>query len=131
MKSIRRLIDYGRNTQFVRFLAVGVLNFTFGYGCYLLLLRLGMSDSMALLGATLAGILFNFKTTGVLVFNSRDNALIGRFILMYVVLYAINLATIKTLIALHLSASVAGGISFPFMAVLAYILNKRFVFRNV
>ena len=68
---------------FIKFLAVGVLNTLFGYGIFALLLFIGLHYAVASILATICGVLFNFKTTGTLVFNNNDNRLIFKFISVY------------------------------------------------
>ena len=66
IKDIWQKVD----NQFVRFVLVGILNTAFGYGVYCLMLWIGLSYWWATLIANVLGVLFNFKTTGVLVFKS-------------------------------------------------------------
>jgi putative flippase GtrA len=113
---------------FLRFLAVGVLNTAFGYGCYVLALSLGLGYASALAVATVIGVLFNFHSTGRLVFGSRDNRLIFRFVAIYGVVYTANVAGIKLSFLLGLDAYTGGALLVLPMAVLAFLLNKRFVF---
>ncbi|MBK6004596.1 GtrA family protein [Ramlibacter ginsenosidimutans] len=122
----RRLTDH----QFVRFLLVGVLNTLFGYGCFALLLSLGLHYSLALLLSTILGVLFNFKSTGALVFGARDNRLIVRFVLTYTVVYACNVGGVRLLNEAGLSPAVGGAVLLLPMAVLAFMLNKKFVFHR-
>lgn len=116
--------------QFVRFLLVGALNTLFGYGCFALFLHFGLHYSVALALATVLGVLFNFKSTGALVFNSRDNRLILRFIASYVVVYCVNLAGIKVFVQGGLTPQLAGALMLLPMAVLAFLLNKKYVFNH-
>lgn len=115
---------------FLRFIAVGVLNSAFGYGCFALLMFAGMHYAPALLLATIAGVLFNFKTTGALVFKSQDNGLIFRFILAYAVVYLVNVSGVKLLSLLGISPYYGGAILILPMAALAFLLFKRFVFTH-
>lgn len=124
--TLRRIAD----NQFVRFLLVGVLNTAFGYGCFALLLLLGLHYSFALAISTALGVLFNFKSTGALVFGSRDNRLILRFVGTYVVVYFCNLLGIRLLVQAGLTPAVAGALLVLPAAVLAFALNKRFVFHH-
>jgi putative flippase GtrA len=116
------------NPQFLKFLVVGVVNSAFGYGCYFVLLKVGFNDAAALFCATVAGVFFNFKTTGSLVFQSGDNRLIFRFAAVYAVLYGINLVTIKALEYAGTGPAWAGALALPPMAVLSFLLNRSFVF---
>jgi putative flippase GtrA len=116
--------------RLVRYLAVGVLNTLFGYGIFALMLRLGLHYAAASGVATVLGVLFNFKSTGQLVFNSHDNGLIVRFVLVYVVVYLANVLALATLLRLGIGAYVGGVMLIMPLALLAYFLNVRYVFRT-
>jgi putative flippase GtrA len=131
MMDSQNLAICGRNWlkhQFVRFILVGVINSLFGYGCFALFLYTGLHYTLALLLATVCGVLFNFKSTGALVFGSRDNRLIFRFIGSYVVIYFINASGIEGFSRIGVTPYIGGAILVLPMAVLAYLLNKRFVY---
>lgn len=117
--------------KFVRFILVGGLNTLFGYGLYALLIFIGLHYSLASLLGTILGVLFNFKTTGVIVFKSRDNKLIFKFFAVYGVIYLINLLGLYIFDLLVLDAYLAGAMLLLPMAVLAYWLNKKLVFDKV
>ncbi len=130
MNLVRRLSPFASH-QFIRFLTVGVLNSLFGYGCYVVLLHAGVGYGLALLFATIAGVLLNFKTTGTLVFQSHNNMLIWRFALVYALLYVVNFLIVKVLVGSGLTPSVAGVLALPGVALLSFLLNRRLVFKNV
>lgn len=115
---------------FLRFLAVGLLNTLFGYGCFAFLLFSGMHYSAALFMATVAGVLFNFKTTGAWVFNSRSGHLIFRFIASYAMVYGINVAGIKLLLQLGLNPYLGGAILLLPIAILSFTLQRKYVFHH-
>jgi putative flippase GtrA len=114
--------------QIVRFFVVGGINTLFGYSCFTLLLFLGLHYAIASLFATIFGVLFNFKTTGTLVFRSRNNCLIFRFFASYAVIYLINIASLKVFSFMDISPYIGGLVLILPMAVFGFILNKRFVF---
>ncbi|MGE5472456.1 MAG: GtrA family protein [Bacteroidota bacterium] len=116
------------NHRFVRFVLVGLVNSIFGYGIFAILLYAGLHYSLALLLATILGVLFNFKSTGSLVFGSHDNRLIFRFVGSYVVVYFFNYMGIEALSRLGVIPYIGGAILVLPMAVLAFLINKRFVF---
>ena len=58
--------------RFLGFLLVGGVNTAFGYGMFVVCLWLGMHYAVAAAVATLLGVLFNFFSTGGLVFKNRD-----------------------------------------------------------
>jgi putative flippase GtrA len=111
-----------------RFLLVGVLNAAFGYGCFAGFLYLGLHYSAALLLATILGIAFNFKSTGALVFGSKNNKLIFRFVAGYGVVYGTNVGGIAALKLLGVDPYVAGMALIVPMALLSFVINNRFVF---
>lgn len=117
--------------QFSRFLAVGLLNTLFGYGCFALLLYMGLHYAWALLFATAAGVLFNFKTIGSIVFRHKDNRLILRFVAVYAIVYVVNLAGLKILAIAGVDMYYGAATLILPMAALAYLMHKRFVFQNV
>lgn len=118
------------NSPFVRFILVGLLNSAFGYGCFAAFLYFGLHYSVALLLATVVGVLFNFKSTGALVFGSHNNRLIFRFVGCYAIVYLANIAGIKVFSSQGLAPYIGGAILIVPMAALAFVLNKRFVFNH-
>lgn len=131
MKSkVSRLASLVLGNRFLRFLLVGLINAAFGYGCFALFLFLGLHYAPAMLLATVLGVLFNFKSTGRLVFGSNDNRLIFRFCAAYAIIYAINTSSIGLLASAGMSHYLAGAVLIPPMAVLSFLLNKKFVFTS-
>lgn len=116
--------------RFLAFLMVGALNTAFGYGCFALLVFTGVHRSLALFLTTVIGILFNFKTTGRLVFRSNDNSRIIRFIAVYGVAYLINLALLEVLVRIGLSVYLAGALLLLPSAVITFLLQRSFVFNH-
>jgi putative flippase GtrA len=127
---------YGRmtppvNVQFLRFLAVGALNALFGYACFATLVFVGLDYAIAVLVATVAGVLFNFETTGRVVFGNRDKRLVLRFAGVYSLTYIVNVLSLRALIGWGgLNAYLAGGICVLPLAAMSYMLLRRFVFRS-
>ncbi len=124
------MINRANKILLLKFIAVGVLNTAFGFGCYYVFLQYGFHYAQALLLATILGVLFNFKSTGFLVFRSIDNSLIIKFIAGYVVVYIINLIGIKLLTELKLTPEFGGALLILPMAALSFLINKNFVFKK-
>jgi putative flippase GtrA len=126
-------LDEGRgvNTgiQFVKFLFVGLLNTLFGYAVFAALIYAGMPAMPALVLTYVTGVLFNFVTTGRLVF-SRSRGTLARFIAAYVVIYFFNLALFKTVEAFGAGPLVAQALCLPVVAVFSFLLLKFQVFRD-
>ena len=112
----------------VRFLIVGFVNTLFGYSIYATLILLGVSYSIAILLATIIGVVFNFFTIGSIVFQSFDWSKIYLFVTVYFCSYGINVFCLYILISYGFNSLVAGVISMPLVAALTYIGLKFLVF---
>lgn len=128
--NIRQLFQRAFSAEFIRFVLVAGLNTAFGYGVYALFIWLGIHFSLATLLSTIAGVLFNFKTYGIIVFRNKSNRLIFRFILVYVILYLCNVGAIAILKYFGLSSYMAGLILLIPIGLLGYFLNKKFVYQK-
>lgn len=116
--------------RFLRFLLVGGINTAFGYGAFVACLWLGMHYAMAVAVATMLGVLFNFKSTGTLVFKSRDNRKLPRFVGVYAIVYLANVVGIAILLRCGAPEWLGGLILILPCAILSYILNSRYVFSS-
>ena len=116
--------------KFLRFLAVGLVNSAFSYSVYALLIFLGVHYALAVLVANFLGVLFNFKTTGRLVFQSNDNRLIFKFVLVYASVYLLSVSSLKILLWLGLNRYLAGALIALPMAGVTFTLMSRFVFKK-
>lgn len=114
--------------RLVAFCLVGALNTAFGYSVFAMLLFAGLHHAWALLVATVAGVIFNFFTTGRIVFGSREVSRLPRFVVVYGIVYVVNLALIELLLAAGADAYAAGAISMAAATLAAYALQSRFVF---
>lgn len=117
-----------RDSQFIRFLAVGALNTLFGYGVFTLLVLTGLAPGWALLIATLIGVLFNYFTTGRIVFAARGWACLPRFACVYGLTFLANLWSLKSLISAGLSPFLAQAMLLPIVIIANFALNKFLVF---
>ena len=130
---IRQIIALVRRLwaiQFLRFLVVGGVNTAFGYSVFAGLILLHLHYVFAALLSTICGVLFNFKTTGVLVFKNKDNRLIFGFFGVYLITYFINIGLLTIFHHYGVSILVAGAIILLPVALISFSLNKKFVFRG-
>jgi putative flippase GtrA len=118
------------SAQVFRFVLVGLVNTLVGYSLYALFIYIGFGYGYALGMATILGILFNFHSIGKWVFGSNSYSLIIKFIIVYAVVFGLNLLLIECLIRLGFSAYVAGAGAIVPSAVISFILNKYFVFKR-
>lgn len=116
--------------QLFRFLAVGVLNTLFGYSVFAFALWLGLHYSAALAVATVLGVLFNFQSTGRLVFGCHDPGRLLAFVRVYALIYVLNVATVAILVQLGADAYQAGLLALLPIALISYKLNATYVFKQ-
>ena len=100
----------------------------FGYGMFALFIYIGLHYAVASFIGTVLGILFNFFTTGRLVFNNTDNSRLPWFFGVYGITYILGVMGLGFLDLLGLDMYRAGLVIIPPAAVLSYVLNGRFVF---
>lgn len=114
--------------QFARFLAVGSLNFAFYYSLFAALHFLGVAPTPAVVTATIIAVLFNFATTGRIVFGSKRAGLLPRFVSVYVVQTLLNIGSLHLLVAWGVPVLLAEALVVGVLAVLTFVALKRFVF---
>jgi putative flippase GtrA len=114
--------------RFARFLVVGLLNTAFGYGLFYALLRAGLAPTPALACATVAGVLFNFATTGRVVFANADASRLWRFASVYGLVFLVNDALLELAIGLGFKPAFAQAVLLLPCVALSYILNRTLVF---
>lgn len=115
--------------RFVHFLLVGALNTAFGYGVFVACLWLGMHYAIAGAASTVLGVLFNFKSTGNLVFGSTGNRRLPHFVGVYAIIYLVNVLALGVMLQLGIPEWLGGLILLLPSAILSYVLNRQFVFQ--
>jgi putative flippase GtrA len=116
------------NSQFVRFLLVGLINTAFGYAVFAGFILLGAPTAFALAGGVVLGVMFNFRTIGRLVFGNRDLRLLPRFVGVYALYFLVNLASLDGLATLGLRPLLAQLLLLPWLSAFNFVLMRRLVF---
>ncbi len=116
--------------QFIRFIFIGIMNTTFGYGIYAFFIFLGFDYKIAVLMGTILGVLFNFQTIGRFVFKKYDYKLFFKFLLVYVVTYFLNILFIFILKSFDLNDYISGFIALFPLAIISFLMNKFFVYKD-
>lgn len=116
--------------KFIRFLFVGGLNTAFGVGVYCLAIFIGLPYFIATLLSNVLGVLFNFVTTGNIVFENGNPRLIFRFVLCYIIVYFVNTAIVRALIFAGLNDYWAGILATIPTALFSFFALKTFVYRK-
>jgi len=114
--------------KFLRFLTVGGINTVFGYSVYLLFLRIGIPYQAAAVAATVIGVVFNFFTTGHVVFENSDLKKIVGFFAVYGITLVVNLVLLTWLVEAGFSKVYGPIVLLPPLVILSFLLNKYLVF---
>ena len=115
--------------KFVKYLFVGFMNTVFSYMVYAICVTILSRPTLSLAISYVIGILFNFQTTGRIVFKNKNNTLIFKFFLSYLTTFFINRYFLDTLVSTfqvdkYLSQAI---LVFP-IAMISFLLLKHFVF---
>ena len=115
---------YHLSWQFVKFLFVGFINTVFAYSIFSFFIFITLL-------AQILGILFNFKTTGGIVFKNSDNNLVFKFFVVYGFMYFVTVLELKifTMFSLNNMYINYALIVLP-NAMISYMLMKCFVFKK-
>jgi len=116
-----------KSVLFYKYLLIGGVNTVFGYCVFAFLLFFGIHYSLAVLVATILGILFNFQTYGRFVFKNHSWNLLGRFVFVYTSIYLVNITLLLVFDLFVSNLYISGAMTTPVIAYLGYILNKRYV----
>ena len=125
---IIRIVNHLWANRLIRFLFVGGINTLFGYIVFASLILLQIHYSIASLLSTILGILFNFFTTGRIVFNNDNPKLLFRFFGVYGITYLFNLLFLRIFDTCKVNLLIAGILLILPSSFLSYTLNKSFVF---
>lgn len=116
--------------RFIKFLMVGGLNTLFGFVMYSLLAITELPTWLVLLGANFIGVMFNFFTTGGLVFQSLKLKKVPMFIIGYGIVFLLNLGFLYWLTPIFDSRILAMAAVVIPMAILTYFIQAKLVFQN-
>jgi putative flippase GtrA len=123
---IRKLL----RSRAVKFIAIGIMNTAFGYFVFAMLYLATADHRLSIMVATIVGVIFNFLTTGRIVFENTSNALIFRFVGGYAFSLGANLVLLEIPVRLDANALLAQALCLPPVVGLTYFVNARLVFRN-
>ena len=114
--------------QFVRFIGVGIINTVFGYSLFVLFIFSGLHYVWASFFGTVLGVIFNFFTTGRLVFNNLDHSRLPWFFGVYGITFVFGIAGLSFLDGWGIDMYRAGLVMIPPSAIVSFALNRKFVF---
>src|SRR5689334_4804355 len=111
-----------RESKLARFLAVGALNTVFGYSIFAVVYLFSGRANIALIVATIIGVLFNFFTTGRFVFRSKTWRRFVPFCGAYGASYLVNLVLLNSMLSFGATALVAQAMSIPLTIAVSYAI---------
>ncbi len=114
--------------KFFKYLFVGALNTVVSYMLYAMFVTLGFSANISLFFQYVLGVLWNFKTTGSIVFKNHNNKLIFKFIFSYVFTFLINSVLLHILVN-FLNNYFAQALLILPMAMISFVIFKLWVFK--
>jgi putative flippase GtrA len=125
-RRFQTLLTFPQSRVWLRFGLAGLVNTGFGYAVFAVLVLAGIWPGAALIGTMAAAAAFNFQTSRRLVFRSNGRVL--RFVLVYVVVLAINWATLRLLQWSGLADLEAQALLTLPVAAVSFVGQQRFVF---
>jgi putative flippase GtrA len=130
LSTVTRILSGSLARRPIRFLLVGAINTGFGFLAYSAALLAGASVALALGLSVIAGIGFNFLTTGTLVFRTSSLRSFLPFVLAYGAIYLVNLGTLAVIRHWLASPFLSQLIATAPVAVFSYWLLSSFVFSD-
>lgn len=115
--------------RIVRFLLVGVLNSVFGFIVFSSVVSMGQGTVTALLAGNAAGLVFNFFSTGGLVFRTLAMQRLPKFTACYASMLMINYGLLKALTPAVGSQILAQAILTLPLAALSYAIMTFWVYK--
>jgi putative flippase GtrA len=129
--NIAHLVRKLWSIQILRFFVVGGINTLFGFAVFAGFILLGLPRELAVFLGLICGILFNFKTTGTIVFRNKNNRLIFRFFGVYLSTYLLTIGLLKLFDMYGVGSLVAMAIIVLPVNLLTFSLHRRFVFKTL
>ena len=119
-----------KNSLIARYISAGILNTIFGYALYAILMVLGLHSALSLAIATICGVAFNYKTSGLMVFHGPSNGKLIKFLIGYLFVYCVNVICISVLFNFGMSEYLSGAVMQLPAAVMTFLIQKKWVFKN-
>lgn len=118
-----------RTAELGRFLIAGLVNTGVSYGVYAMGLWLGAPYPLANFLAMVIGVLVGFVTQGRYVFRKFEGRRFPAYVMMWLVLWLLNVALIALLLpAVRGNRYVAGAIAMGIVVSFSFVVQKYYVF---
>ncbi len=117
-------------SQPMKFILVGTANTICSYVLYAILLYIGLGFVSASFLTLIGSIVVGFLSQGYFVFGGLGIDAMGRFIIVWIFIYAVYLCMVWTAEQLGINNYWGGLLATPMVAALSYVLHRKFVFRH-
>jgi putative flippase GtrA len=118
------------DNRIFKFIIVGIANTVFGYSIYALFIFFDFNIYFSLLISNILGIIFNYNTFKNLVFSNSGSKNKKNFILIYVMLYLINISLLSLIRLIVTNVYIGQLLLLAPLALLSFYFNSRFVFNK-
>ncbi len=116
--------------QLKKFIVIGTINTFVYYAIYALLIFAEFDYRISVLFATILGVFFSFRTLGKFVFLDNNINLIYKFVLVYILIFILNISLIQAFEGILLNYYVSGLFAAICCAIPSFVFNKYFVFNG-
>lgn len=116
--------------MYVKYLIVGFINTIFGYGVFSFFIFINFHYTIAVFLSTVLGVLFNFRSYGKFVFKNDSWKNLWKFVVLYAILYLINISLIYIFSKYVLNIYLSGLLALIPIVLIGYIFNKSFVYEK-
>ncbi|WP_059119621.1 GtrA family protein [Vibrio sp. MEBiC08052] len=115
--------------EFIKYLFIGLVNTIFGYSVYSIFIYIGLDYSIALMMATVIGVIFNYNTYRQILFNKKSKKTIFiKFLSSYIIVYFVNLILLDHLNLLF-NEYISQIICIPPVVIFNWVIFKYWVFK--
>lgn len=116
--------------KLLKYLSVGILNTTVGFGIIFGLMFLGISPEISNLSGYVVGIIFSYFMNKVFTFKSKSKNKLEfiKFIISMFIAYILNFTTLKICLNLNINPYISQIISGGIYTATGYILSRFWVF---
>jgi putative flippase GtrA len=130
LQRLSRMAQIIWSYSFLRFILVGMVNTLFSFCLYSALVLLGIPYKIALTLTSIVAQIWNFMTTGHLVFGNRRKRLFFKFIGVSGSIYLLNLAALTLLVeVLQWGELASQAILIPLVITVSFLINRSWVFQ--
>lgn len=116
--------------QPLKFVLAGAINTIWSYALYASLLYAGLGFGLASLLTIVGSVAVGFFTQGHFVFGGASARAVGRFVVVWVFIYAAYVWVVWLAEQSGINNYWGGLLATPMVAVLSYLLQRHFVFRR-